>query len=571
MDRRPLSQKELEEQIRKICEEQESEDSDLDPFHDSDDSRDSDYEVDEEGTNSIYSSSEDDTEDKRVPEQIDFDESVDLESTASASVSPKFQWTREVNNFIPKMEIPPKTKPIVLANITRGSTALDCFLQIFPKSLILQISHYTNMRLKEHEKIIKKNIEATSPGEIEIILGCLLIMSYNRVPSIHMYWSRNISLGNLAIKNAISRDRFLLLISKLYFADPKKPSNSSKTYYIEDVVNCLKKTFQMARSDSTFQSIDESMTKFKGRSSLKQYLPMKPVKRGIKMWTRCDAETGYIYDTNIYSGKETESMATTLGERVVTKLSESIKNPNVVICFDRFFTSTNLLSSTKFPCVGTFIASRKNVPKFSGKLERGDSEVFTCSEGLISFRWRDTKDVLLMSNCHDSTIGIINRKGKDGSRKEVTCPEAIIFYNNFMGGVDLGDQMITLYDINRKSGKWWKKVFYRLLQSAVYNSYILYSEVTKHKLPYIEYLISLAEQIIEDGRSKAVCKRSRKQGRISKRTKYCNNVGDHLPEDRGGRNRCVRCKNNKIEKRTKIICRKCQVALCIECFTPYHT
>ena len=33
-------------------------------------------------------------------------------------------------------------------------------------------------------------------------------------------------------------------------------------------------------------AIDEAMVKYKGRSSLKQYLPMKPIKRGFKVWVR---------------------------------------------------------------------------------------------------------------------------------------------------------------------------------------------------------------------------------------------------------------------------------------------
>jgi hypothetical protein len=49
------------------------------------------------------------------------------------------------------------------------------------------------------------------------------------------------------------------------------------------------------------------MVKFKGRYSLKQYQPLKPIKRGVKIWERCDSRTGYVYDFNIYSGKEEKS------------------------------------------------------------------------------------------------------------------------------------------------------------------------------------------------------------------------------------------------------------------------
>ena len=34
------------------------------------------------------------------------------------------------------------------------------------------------------------------------------------------------------------------------------------------------------------------MIEYKGKTSLKQYMPMKPIKRGIKMWCRADS----LYD-----------------------------------------------------------------------------------------------------------------------------------------------------------------------------------------------------------------------------------------------------------------------------------
>ena len=57
---------------------------------------------------------------------------------------------------------------------------------------------------------------------------------------------------------------------------------------------------------------------------------MKPVKHGIKLWTRCDSKTSYVYDTNIYCGKDAEKLDGTLGERVVTQLVDSVQKKDVV-------------------------------------------------------------------------------------------------------------------------------------------------------------------------------------------------------------------------------------------------
>lgn len=69
-------------------------------------------------------------------------------------------------------------------------------------------------------------------GLMLVMLGCMVMCSYNEVPDIRNYWSENESLANSALKNAISRNRFKTLHSKKYFNHPEKPPECSKIYYI---------------------------------------------------------------------------------------------------------------------------------------------------------------------------------------------------------------------------------------------------------------------------------------------------------------------------------------------------
>ena len=68
------------------------------------------------------------------------------------------------------------------------------------------------------------------------------------------------------------------------------------------------------------------------------------------MWQRCDAQTGYIFDLNIYAGKteNDEFSEGTLGERVVTKLCSTIKISDVVLSFDRFLLVSTLFTLCHF-------------------------------------------------------------------------------------------------------------------------------------------------------------------------------------------------------------------------------
>ena len=111
-------------------------------------------------------------------------------------------------------------------------------------------------------------------------------------------------------------------------------------------------------------AVDEAMTKFQGRSSLKQYMPMKPVKRGIKVWVLGDSHNGYFSRFDIYTGKGA-SPEKGLGARVVKSLTEPLKNKFHHVYFDNFFTSEQLLTDLEkdgiYGC-GTARKDRRGFP-----------------------------------------------------------------------------------------------------------------------------------------------------------------------------------------------------------------
>ena len=77
-------------------------------------------------------------------------------------------------------------------------------------------------------------------------------------------------------------------------------------------------------------------------STLKQYMPKKPIKRGFKVWVRADSHNGYISDLDVYTGKE-ESMETSLGAKVVKKLSRALVGGSFHLYFEKIFSSVSPL------------------------------------------------------------------------------------------------------------------------------------------------------------------------------------------------------------------------------------
>ena len=69
----------------------------------------------------------------------------------------------------------------------------------------------------------------------------------------------------------------------------------------------MEERFATLYNPSRESAIDEAMVPYKGRSTLKQYMPKKPVRRGLKVWMRADSANGYVSQFQVYVGKDTST------------------------------------------------------------------------------------------------------------------------------------------------------------------------------------------------------------------------------------------------------------------------
>ncbi|GFR18607.1 piggyBac transposable element-derived protein 4 [Trichonephila clavata] len=120
------------------------------------------------------------------------------------------------------------------------------------------------------------------------------------------------------------------------------------------------------------------------------------------------------------------------------------------------------------------------------------------------------------------------------------------------GEVDLADQMANVYELDQKSCKWWKKVFFRLLMGAVVISWNVYCELKHRKTPLLEFIVPLAETLMASRELNAQYQRRRGTGRPSKTSQSLLDVGDHLPITKT-RRRCRKCALQKKESRAKVM------------------
>ena len=108
-------------------------------------------------------------------------------------------------------------------------------------------------------------------------------------------------------------------------------------------------------------------------------------------------------------------------------------------------------------------------------------------------KWQDKKQVSFISSFHDSSMETPQRRGK-----EIRKPKCVRQYNKFMGGVDLKDQKLQPYLIERKRCvKWYMKLFRRLMNTAVHNSLIIYNTSENKKMDHLNFRIQLVKELLE--------------------------------------------------------------------------
>ena len=184
-------------------------------------------------------------------------------------------------------------------------------------------------------------------------------------------------------------------------------------------------------------------------------------------------------------------------EKIVWFLALPLLNLGHRLYVDNFYTSVQLfkaLSAQNTVVCGTIQTNRKWYPQklVQKKLDIGESFALRSGE-LLAFKFRDRKDVHMLSTMQSSSCTTVNVRRK--SIQSMDKPDCILSYNRMMGAVDKSDQLIEPYDATRISMVWYKKLAIHLLQLAMLNAHIAYKK--SHPDPKMSLLEFTNEVITE--------------------------------------------------------------------------
>jgi hypothetical protein len=396
---------------------------------------------------------------------------------------------------------------------------------------------------------------------------------------INEYWSKDCLLKTPMFNEIMSRDRFLLLLRMLHFSDNSADAGGDRLRKIRNVIDSLRTSFRGAFSPYRDVVIDESLLLFKGRLSFKQYIPSKRSRFGIKTFVMCDCKTGYILDFIVYTGANSDITVSGLGKGadIVTTLLAPCLQKGHTLFVDNWYSSPDLflwLHDHATNACGTVRKTRKNMPKMEQKLRKGEIN-FRSTGSLLALKWSDKREVWMLTTCHNSEM-VPTEKEDRKTGVSVRKPKCVVDYNNCMGSVDRTDMLLSSIESIRKTLKWYKKLFFHILDLSILNAHSLYKVVMGKNTPVADFHLTLIREILEK-----YCKERRKSGggrrsenlplRLMQRH-FSSKIESTTSQKKSPTRKCVVCSKNNKRRETRYMCKNCDVALCVTpCFETFHT
>lgn len=228
--------------------------------------------------------------------------------------------------------------------------------------------------------------------------------------------------------------------------------------------------------------------------------------------------------------------------------------------------------------VGTLRKNRRGNPQevISQKLKRGEFIARENRKGITILKWKDKRDVLMLSTKHSAEMTTVNKKSYLCEK-----PQIVVEYNLGKSAVDLSDQMITYSSPLRRTVKWYRKLAVELLlNTCIMNALVMYKEVTRKNIKIPDFRMIIATYLTK-------CRDSEIEGCISSRASLQRKPRHEIKKMPGKARTARRFYKICYEKNSKKLCKTtaknctkkvvtyCEDCtdspfLCLECFNTIH-
>lgn len=479
--------------------------------------------------------------------------------------------------------------------LNQDSSALDHFFSLYTQEvidkLIDSINKYAKHKVMINTPATKRSVygnwtDVTRP-ELLVYFAVLISIGIKGPPEYRNLWALSPKYNYTPwYHEAMARERFEAIHFTMLHCGETEAESVNK---IQPFMNSLLSNFQKAFYPFQKLSLDEMVIGWKGRFKYRQFNSSKPDKFHIKMFGLCDSQTGYTYNLLGYFGTETfydpesdpdSSSAIRVFQTLLTPL---IKGHHIYA--DRYYTTRALIEyliQRQTYYTGTFQTNRVGFPPEIK--ERGFKLGFqekrywmNDSRKILSVAWRDkkAKTPCLLASTQGSVEDVEIQRRRETQLK----PSVIHNYNMNMNGCDRTDQRVKYYGLyERKTRKWWKKLFHWLFEVAQSNAYVLYNltrPAGSRPRGLLDFKNKLFDQFAELSASINHVPRvvpptfHTQETHILAKTREVQHLVMWVPGDR----RCAHCSTPEVRKRTHFICTGCPNKPHLhpkDCFLAFH-
>jgi len=131
-------------------------------------------------------------------------------------------------------------------------------------------------------------------SELRVFVAIILYQGTVQKAQLDMYWTRSLLLSTPYVKLMMSRDRFNLLLRCLHFVDnstlqtfetPAERSFQKIKLFFDYIIGRFSSVYHPEKDIA----VDESLMLWKGRLQMKQYIPLKRARFGLKTYAVCES------------------------------------------------------------------------------------------------------------------------------------------------------------------------------------------------------------------------------------------------------------------------------------------
>ena len=123
---------------------------------------------------------------------------------------------------------------------------------------------------------------------------------------------------------------------------------------------------------------------------------------------------------------------------------------------------------------------------------------------MLATAWKDKRMVYYLSTAHaphEEEPQSVTWWQRDGTEVELPCPPTVAAYAQYMNGMDKLDQM-TRQNKSKKCMKWYRRVETKLMETSLYNVYVIEGHAINHKVGnvvkcnFLSFGLDLAHKLV---------------------------------------------------------------------------